>query len=225
MNKSISFHLALNASPDDVNEVVDAIYRTYGMSNSGTVEPSALATAASQAAQAIVQADKPADAAAPATTAVAAAVAGNAELDKAGLPWDERIHAETKAKNKDGTWRARRNLDAAVKSKVEAELLGTVNSTPATGTAPPALPPAPARALPAAPGPTLPPPPAPSNSEYTDLVTLVVDNMEPKGRISEAWLKEVLDYYGVAEGSLQNLAHKPEVIGDVRAFITANAIG
>jgi len=44
------------------------------------------------------------------------------ELDKRGFPWDERIHASTKAKNADGTWRARKNVDKALVSEVEAEL-------------------------------------------------------------------------------------------------------
>lgn len=44
------------------------------------------------------------------------------ELDTAGMTWDARIHAETKTKNKDGTWRSKRNLDETLKARVEAEL-------------------------------------------------------------------------------------------------------
>lgn len=44
------------------------------------------------------------------------------EFDSAGLPWDERIHAPSKATNKDGTWRARRGIDPAIVIAVEAEL-------------------------------------------------------------------------------------------------------
>lgn len=44
------------------------------------------------------------------------------ELDIKGLPWDARIHAESKAKIADGSWRSKRNLDPAVKASVEAEL-------------------------------------------------------------------------------------------------------
>jgi hypothetical protein len=46
------------------------------------------------------------------------------ETDAAGLPWDERIHASTKALNVDGTWRRRRNIDTAEIARVEAELKG-----------------------------------------------------------------------------------------------------
>jgi hypothetical protein len=48
--------------------------------------------------------------------------AGGVELDKDGFPWDARIHAESKARIADGTWRKKRNLDPTVKATVEAEL-------------------------------------------------------------------------------------------------------
>jgi len=47
---------------------------------------------------------------------------GGVELDKNGLPWDMRIHASTKRKNADGTWTAKRGVDAALVDTVEAEL-------------------------------------------------------------------------------------------------------
>ena len=46
------------------------------------------------------------------------------ELDSAGLPWDERIHAGTKTQNKDGTWKIRRGVDKALVEQVKAELVG-----------------------------------------------------------------------------------------------------
>lgn len=44
--------------------------------------------------------------------------------DKNGLPWDERIHAGTKALNGDGTWKKRRGVDDATVAAVTAELTG-----------------------------------------------------------------------------------------------------
>lgn len=41
--------------------------------------------------------------------------------DTAGIPWDRRIHAETKAQNSNGTWRYRRGVDKALVATVEAE--------------------------------------------------------------------------------------------------------
>jgi hypothetical protein len=41
------------------------------------------------------------------------AAAGDAELDSAGQPWNEALHASTKIKNADGTWRKRPGAKAA----------------------------------------------------------------------------------------------------------------
>lgn len=43
-------------------------------------------------------------------------------LDAKGRSWDERIHASSKAKNADGTWRAKRGVAAELVAEVEAEL-------------------------------------------------------------------------------------------------------
>lgn len=73
--------------------------------------------------------------------------ANGVEVDKDGLPWDGRIHTESKAKNVDGRWRNKRNLDAALKAQVEAELRQVMSAAPippAPGVAPsPAQPVAP----------------------------------------------------------------------------------
>jgi hypothetical protein len=44
------------------------------------------------------------------------------ERDSDGMPWDARVHSETRKTNADGTWRNRRNLDVNVKAAVMAEL-------------------------------------------------------------------------------------------------------
>lgn len=59
---------------------------------------------------------------APAFAPQIAAAAPSGEVDSSGLPYDARIHAETKAKNKDGTWRGRRGVDDATIAGVTAEL-------------------------------------------------------------------------------------------------------
>ena len=75
------------------------------------------------------------------------------EVDKSGLPWDGRIHASTKARNADGSWRTKRGLDPAVLANVETELKALM-AIPAAGPqlvpAPPPPPPA-QQAAPAAP--------------------------------------------------------------------------
>ena len=57
--------------------------------------------------------------------------AGGVELDSKGLPWDSRIHAESKGKIADGTWRKKRNLDPALVAQVEAELRQVMGAAPA----------------------------------------------------------------------------------------------
>ena len=52
------------------------------------------------------------------------------ELDAAGLPWDERIHAKTRAKKVNGHWRGRRNLDAGTLESVTAEIRAQVLEPP-----------------------------------------------------------------------------------------------
>lgn len=73
---------------------------------------------------------------APSAPAAPASPASAVELDKNGLPWDERIHAGTKAKNADLSWRQRRGLnDPALVKRVEAELRQLVANN-ATSAAP-----------------------------------------------------------------------------------------
>lgn len=48
------------------------------------------------------------------------------EVDSAGMPWDGRIHASSRARVADGTWRQRRNLAPDVLTKVMGELKQTM---------------------------------------------------------------------------------------------------
>lgn len=54
------------------------------------------------------------------------------DTDARGIPWDERIHAGTKATNKDGSWRYKRGVTEATIKTVEAELTATPAPAPAT---------------------------------------------------------------------------------------------
>lgn len=54
------------------------------------------------------------------------------ELDSDGKPWDATIHSETRAKNKDGTWRNRRNRkNVEVKTAIPGLEAITPHSVPA----------------------------------------------------------------------------------------------
>ena len=65
---------------------------------------------------------------APAVNALAEHIAANppttshTETDSRGFPWDERIHASSKALNKDGSWRTKRGVDEKFLGDVEFEL-------------------------------------------------------------------------------------------------------
>ena len=72
------------------------------------------------------------------------------ELDKNGIPWDERIHAGTKRKNADGTWSLKKGVDKELAAQIIAEYQVAAPTT----TTVPAAPAAPAK-------PGVPTPPAP----------------------------------------------------------------
>lgn len=87
-----------------------------------------------------------------------ASAAASAEVDKAGVPWDARIHSSAKGVKRDGTWKLMRGVDKSLvtmvlheitpKSHVVAGVIvpaGTVTPvTAAQPVAPPAIPMAPA---------------------------------------------------------------------------------
>lgn len=77
------------------------------------------------------------------------------ELDKNGIPWDERIHAGTKRKNADGTWSLKKSVDKKLAAQIIAEYQSAAPATTTVPTAPakPGVPTPPAPpAAPAKPG-------------------------------------------------------------------------
>lgn len=91
-------------------QVKENIQRVVGEVVNQTVVQDALKSNAAPVPQPEPQDDEPTNDAPPAT-------------DKNGLPWDERIHAGTKALNGDGTWKKRRGVDDATVAAVTAELM------------------------------------------------------------------------------------------------------
>lgn len=81
------------------------------------------------------------------------------ELDKKGIPWDERIHAGTKRKNADGTWSLKKGVDKDLAAEIIAEYQSAgggvevpVPPTTPSAPTPPAPPAAPSKpGVPAAP--------------------------------------------------------------------------
>lgn len=99
-------------------------------------------------------------------TETGATVTTTVELDKNGIPWDERIHAGTKRKNADGTWSMKKGVDKELAAQIIAEYQ-SAPAAPATTTvqAAPAAPAKPGVPTPPAP-PAAPVPPAPPKAEY-----------------------------------------------------------
>ena len=141
------------------------------------VPPAPLAVSTPAIAAASTVAPPPPANTAPITTTpgVASSAAGassaGVELDSKGLPWDGRIHAESKGKIADGTWRKKRQIDPALVAQVEAELRQVMGApaaaplaqgvapvpTPVSVAASTTVPPAPTGAVPQ----PVAPPPAP----------------------------------------------------------------
>lgn len=122
------------------------------------VPPAPLAVSTPAIAGASTVAPPPPANTAPITTTLGVASSPTAtlttgvDLDAKGFPWDNRIHAESKAKIADGTWRSKRNLDPALKASVEAELRQLMGVAPGVPLAPSTAPIAPTPPLaPAAP--------------------------------------------------------------------------
>lgn len=95
--------------------------------------------------------------------------------DKAGLPWDRRIHSESKSINKtDGLWRAKRGRDESLTAGIEAELRAAMAvEVPKPGLDPsPTVDPAAAPVAPVAPTVTAPPAPLVSEQGSTTPKTL-----------------------------------------------------
>ncbi len=173
---------------------------------------------------------------------------GAVDLDKHGLPWDGRIHAESKAKIADGTWRKKRGVDALLAVTVEAELRQVMGAAPAAPLAPVAPIPAPqaatvtmptagvassAVAVPAPPtapmAPVAPPPPAPlaapvgevpqdARAQFVGLVGRASAAIQA-GKVTQAEITQCCAAAGVP--ALPLLANRLDLVAQVAAQVDA----
>ncbi len=147
---------------------------------------------------------------------VAEAKLDNLELDKSGLPWDARIHATTKTKLSDGTWKLKRKVDPALVTQVEAELRAMLANTSeqVTQDAPPP-PPADEASAP-------PPPPAETTEEQAEPIVNFQQFMtavHEKGIDSNLVTSQILLISGNSVNSLPMLATRPDLIPAVAAAL------
>ena len=150
-----SFSLALAAAAEVLGEQANKI-EEIGFDSGATATQNFVAPAA-----AITNVES--------TPTITPAAIAAAELDKDGMPWDERIHAGTKTKTAAGIWTKRKGVDDAVREAVTAELRAQYPA--------PAAPAAPAAPVaPAVPTITPPAPPVVAQTSYTKLVDWLAKN-------------------------------------------------
>jgi hypothetical protein len=153
-------------------------------------------------------------------------------LDSKGLPWDGRIHASTKTRNKgDDTWRQKRDLDPAILVSVEAELkAGQLARAPTSGPLPPVavLPPAPpvvpapppadAPVAAASPAPVSAPTSPPAGETFGQLMARLAP-LTMGNPANAAKLNESLQAFGLQ--SLASLANRADLLPPFIAYMDA----
>jgi hypothetical protein len=180
----------------------------------------------------------------------AAAVAGvvSAEVDSAGIPWDERSHQKGKSKKKDNTWKLKKGIDLALVQSVTAELAARRAASPAptagslpltstsTGSNTVPVPPVPNGAVasgvpaPNGIGSSVPVPPAPpvggvgasDATPYRKLIDKITD-LTKAGKLTPAKVSEICTSHG--SPSLMALKQFEALIPAVDKDIDAAALG
>lgn len=161
---------------------------------------------------------------APTTTTPGVASSAGVELDSKGLPWDGRIHAESKGKIADGTWRKKRQIDPALVAQVEAELRQVMGAAPAPlaqGVAPAPTPVsvaastiAPSVLTGAAPGEV----PADARQQFVGLVGRASAAIQG-GKVSQAEVNQICADSGIP--ALPLLANRLDLVATVASRIDA----
>lgn len=145
--------------------------------------------------------------------------ASGVELDKAGMPWDGRIHSESKSKLSDGNWRKKRGLDPAVLATVESELRQVMGAAPAIPVTAPV-----AQAVPAPIAPIAPPAPSPvatSQDPRASFVALIgrASAAIHGGKLTQAEVTEICSKAGVP--ALPLLANRLDLVDQIAAQVDA----
>lgn len=157
---------------------------------------------------------------APVVPPVAAMPGNHAQVDKNGLPWDGRIHSETKSLNKGGTWRNKRGVEAAFMQQVEAELRHVQNlpipASPMEAFGIPNV------AIGAVITPTL-ARIAPVEAPVASYLSLVqkVTAARTAGKLTDEEVKAACLAVGIPNGAFPLLVTKPELVPSVDAQINA----
>lgn len=205
----------------------DAVNQTAPLPPSAAV--STADAVASTTAPAAAQATSAPTVAPPVPSATSAAAtqgpASGGEIDRNGFPYDPRIHAGTKTKNKDGTWKYLRGVADSLVDEVEnayRAARGLVAPAPATQTAPP---PPPVSAPAPAEGSAPPPPPAAPDAPGVSFGQLVARTQ--KLMQARTWLvpdmQAALKQVGLPD--FPSLKARPDLFGQFDALLSAAELG
>lgn len=172
-----------------------------------------------------------------------------AMFDKAGMPWDARIHQKGRSQKKDGTWKLQKGIAPELVQSVTAELaakrlplsvqsplLPSTAQPPATSAASSALPPPPpdfgtgSPASNAAPPPPPPPaasdaPPPPNDgsvSQFRELLDKITAGTKA-GKLNPIKVAEIVQSHGAP--NIMALKSMPNLIPDVSSSIDAALLG
>lgn len=140
------------------------------------------------------------------------------ELDSRGFPWVAEVHAGTKGKNKDGSWKAKKGVDDATRAAAEQAALAHLKATaaapvamvaggPAAAPAPVAAPVMPAAAAPAMPVgmpgmPGLPVAPAPLSPVSYEMLTEKYGTVAGEGKITAEGMGMIYQTHGIDPATL-----------------------
>lgn len=156
---------------------------------------------------------------APGAAAMPSNLAALGELDKDGMPWDERIHQASKHKKATGQWKLKRGIDQVLVATVMADLRDKVAAAKEGR-------PLPASVAPIAPNVnTAPPPPAtadqPTTGEVTTFPALMakIKGLVNAGRLTNGQAIQAAQSCGMQ--NLQMLIAQPAKIPDVSALLDA----
>jgi hypothetical protein len=138
------------------------------------------------------------------------------ELDSEGYPWDARIHAKTKSKIGNGTWRLVPKVDKALVASVRAEYKPSASSNEQAPPPPPSTE-----------GTEQAPPPPPSTENTTGQMTaqdviVKISGLVQQGKLQVNQVTSLLNENGIP--SLPKLAEFPDKIETINNGIDSQCM-
>lgn len=184
-------NLAADREAGRIAQVGDVTVATHSVPLAVAAAPGASSATETKQAAVDVQEDSP--------------TCDTSEADVNGVYWDARIHAETKTKNKDGSWRQKRGVDTDLVQQVLNE------QQPTTTTETDDAPPVPTEDEPAedeAPA----PPVETEQVKPAQVIKFITEN-----KIAAAEVNAIVEGYGLKRAA--DLFGKPDLAGEVLAAL------